>query len=530
MKKNKPKTIAVKKSLLDHPWAALAVLFFACLLTYSNSFTGGFMMDDHIALFGQTGVENRSFVQVLSQDLGGFYRPVGLFILRLVNQLAQHDPMGYHAANFFFFFLIVFLFFRLFEKITGDRPLAFLAALLYGVHPLNGMIVNYMTASLLATFVLCTQASLLFFIHFSDSGRKRDYVLSLVFFIFALLSHEISVAVPVYLMAYLFFMKKEKGARSLALLAPFFLFTAVYFGARLKEFFFARIIHGASQAVGDPAGHFTTWFDLISWFISKLVVPREIVFLWSQKYGTLYFPGKAVVFALIAAACVYLIFFKWKRGWRPLVLTVFIVGFLPSVISAFSYFPIVWPLLEPHWFYFSEMGFFLLAADLLMKLVRRHAPAGIVIIVVLVGILVALAWDYNSKWQTQEKYSRYWLSLNIGNLTPYYGLGRSLMDHGDCRKAVEAFQNGIRTLNTNNVYLLADAGHCFDVLGEDGASAFFLNAATKEGPDYAMTYHYMGLYLMKRGDRVNAVREFEKAVELDPKFSPSRGYLQRMGK
>ena len=530
MKRNIHKVLPVKKSLLDLLWVVGMSLFFACLLTYINSFTNGFMMDDHIALFGQTGVENRSFGQILSHDLGGFYRPVGLFVLRVVNQLAQHNPTGYHVANFILFFLMVFLFFKLFEKITGDRPLAFLAALLYAVHPLNGMIVNYMTASLLATFVLCTQLSLLLFIRFSDSGRKRDYILSLGFFIFALLSHEISLAVPIYLAAYLFFMKKEKWGRFFALLAPYVVFTAVYFGARLKEFFFARIIHGASQAVGDPAGHFTTWFDLVAWFVSKLVVPREIVFLWSQKYGALYFSGKAVVFALIVAVCVYFIFFKWKRGWKPFVLTVFMVGFLPSVISAFSYFPIVWPLLEPHWFYFSEMGFFLFAAAFLMKVVRKHARIGIGIVVVLIGILVVLAWDYNSKWQTQEKYSRYWLSLNTGNLTPYYGLGWSLMDKGDCRGAVEAFQNGIAALNTNNVYLLADAGHCFDVLGEDSAAAFFLNAATKEGPDYAMTYHYMGLYLMKRKDQIGAVRMFKKAVELDPKFSPSRPYLEKMGK
>jgi tetratricopeptide (TPR) repeat protein len=176
------------------------------------------------------------------------------------------------------------------------------------------------------------------------------------------------------------------------------------------------------------------------------------------------------------------------------------------------------------------MGLFLLAASVLMAIVRRHAKAGIAFIVVLACILAALAWDYNAKWQTQEKYSRYWLSLNIGNLTPYYGLGRSLMDQGDCAGAVKSFQEGIRILNTNNVYLLADAGHCFDVLGEDGAAAFFLNAATKEGPDYAMTYHYMGLYLMKRSDKAGAVRMFEKAVELDPKFSPSRDYLEKIGK
>jgi hypothetical protein len=488
----------------------------------------GFMMDDHIALFGQTGVENKSFVQIFSQQQADFYRPAGHFILRVILQFAQHNPLGYHVANLFLFFLIVFLFFRLFEKITGDKPLAFLAAVLYGVHPINGMNVNYITASALATFILCTQASFLYFMRFSDERRKRDYFLSFVFFILALLSHEISVAIPVYLAAYLFFIKKERWTHSLGLLAPFVVFMALYFGARFKEFFFARLIHGASEAMGDPAGHFTTWYDLVSWFVSKLVIPHEIIFLWSQKYGAAYFPGKAIVFALILAATIYLIFFRWKQGWKPFVLTVFMVGLLPSVISAFSYFPIVWPLLEPHWFYFSQMGFFLFLAAFLMRLIRRHGQIGIFLCVVLVGILVALAWDYNSKWQTQEKYARYWLSLNRGNLTPYYGLGRSLMDQGDCVGALKAFQDGISTLNTNTVYLLADKGHCLDVVGEDNRSAFFLNSAMAEDPGYAKTYYYVGLYLIKRGDRVNALREFQKAVELDPKFSPAWEYLKRL--
>jgi len=174
--RNKSKIVPVKKCFFDHPCGLVAALFFACFLAYANSFMNGFMMDDHIALFGQTGVENRSLVQILSQDLGGFYRPVGLSILWAVCQLAHHNPTGYHAANFFLFFLMVFLFFKLFEKLTGDRPLAFLAALLYAVHPLNGMIVNYMTASLLATFVLCTQASLLSFIHFFERGKKLSLI------------------------------------------------------------------------------------------------------------------------------------------------------------------------------------------------------------------------------------------------------------------------------------------------------------------------------------------------------------------
>ncbi len=522
--------ISIKRILFDRPWAAAAVLFFACMLAYANSFMNGFMMDDHIALFGQTGVENKSFLQIFLQDQAGFYRPVGHFILWAVCKVCQHNPIGYHAANFILFFLIVLLFFKLFEKITGDRALAFLAALLYAVHPLNGMIVNYITASALATFIICTQASLLSFMHFSDHGRKRDYALSFIFFILALLSHEISLAIPVYLFSYLYFIKKERWSRVFSLLAPFILFMGVYFGARLKEFFFSRILHGTSQAMGDPAGHFTTWFDLVGWFISKLLVPREIVFLWSQKYGALYFSGKVIVFALIAAAFVYFVFFRWKRGWKPFVLTVFVLGFFPSVISAFSYFPVVWPLLEPHWFYFSEVGFFMLFAALLMKLVSQHWKLGVCICIVLVSGLIMLSWDYNSKWQTQEKYSRYWLSLNRGNLTPYYGLGRSLMDQGDCRGAVTAFQDGIHTLNTNNVYLLADTGHCLDVLGENDAAAFFLNAAIKEGEDYALTYHYIGLYLLKRGDKAGAVREFEKAVELDPKFSPSKEYLDKMAR
>ncbi|MEI7998733.1 MAG: hypothetical protein WCH62_04430 [Candidatus Omnitrophota bacterium] len=42
-----------------------------------------------------------------------------------------------------------------------------------------------------------------------------------------------------------------------------------------------------------------------------------------------------------------------------------------------------------------------------------------------------------------------------------------------------------------------------------------------------MTYHYLGLYFNKRDNFDLAQRAFQMAVDLDPKFSPSYGFLKK---
>lgn len=184
------------------------------------------------------------------------------------------------------------------------------------------------------------------------------------------------------------------------------------------------------------------------------------------------------------------------------------------------------PMIEPHWFYFTQIGFFVLLAWALLAMVRKNFVLGSVFGGIVILLLLIYCWSYNAQWKTQEKYSLYWLSLNTGNLTPYDGLGRSLMEKGDYQGAATSFSVGYKRLDYGTPQMAAAWGHCLDMLGQDKVALYWLRQASIVDSQYALTYHYIGLYYYKRGNFAEAQKAFKKAVELDPKFSPSRAYLK----
>jgi hypothetical protein len=310
------------------------------------------MLDDNIILFGQRGVVNRSFSEIFTLSQGEFYRPIGHVPLWVFARLWAGNFAAYHAANLLLFVFIVFFLFVIVRKITSDVTLSFLSALLYAVHPLNGMIVNYITASVIAVFVLSMQLSFLFFMYYSERGRKRDHIFSLIFFIFACLSHEMAIMFPGYLAAYLFFIKKERWGKMFRLLWPFVLILIGWAAFRFLSPFFPQQFNRPLFASENLASSFSTWMDLVVWYVSNLFFPGKVIFLWSSQYGQAHLLRNAAIFASAFGAGAYALYL-WKKSWRSFLLAVFVLGLIPSLFSCFGNFPRAWPMIEPHWFYFT---------------------------------------------------------------------------------------------------------------------------------------------------------------------------------
>ena len=438
--------------LLEYFFGSNVLIFLAfflvCLLSYANSFQNQFMLDDNWVLFGPHGMLNRSFLGIFQHNQGGsFYRPIGHVPLWVFSRLFGSNFTAYHAANFFLFVCTIFFLFVIVRKITSDAPLSFFSAVLYAIHPLNGMIVNYITASVIAVFVLSMQASFWCFMRFSEHGRKRDYMLCFVFFIFACLSHEMAVMLPVYLAAYLFFIKKESWGNGVRFLSPFVLFFLVWTAIRSQDHIFHNRVSGPFQAIGNITAYFSTWMDLVTWYVSNLFFPNKVLFLWSSQYGTEHLLRNLIFFVLVIGMGLYALL-KWKRSWQSFFLVIFVAGLLPTVFSCFLDFPGIWPIIEPHWFYFSESGFFVLLAWFLLTMARKNSFIGGALGVGVILLFFIHCWDYNAKWKSQEIYSRYWLSLNKGNWTPYDALAKSLMDKGDRQGMLKCFV-GLAELHYN---------------------------------------------------------------------------------
>ena len=535
----------------DKPFWPPLLLAVLCFLAYSNSLHNQFMLDDHVVLFGESGVaELDSSLDMITHYQGQFYRPVGHLFLVASHRLFGTDELGYHLANLVLFFTICLLFFYITQLLFENRLLALLTASLYAVHPINNALVNYITLNVSGFFVVCLQISLILFLLFLREGRTSSYGLSLVFLVFGLLSHEMSLMFPVYLFCVLYFLKRFDLRRIVWIGLPYGLICAGYL---LFRFYLFRPIGIYTGGLGGMEVSISrviaTLANLIFWYVSQLLFMGGPLFLWTEEYAAVRVSMTVILSVAVVALFLYLLLVRWKKGLLAFALAFFAAGFLPLGASSFTYLPAADPIIEPHWFYFSSLGFFLLPAQALVTLkesVRSRIWLLVICLVLAVGVLFVRR--SNTLWKDEGTYSSYWMSKNLNNLTPYVGLSAALLEQGRCRESIATANQGIKMVKSTyvrnvpglspeliarihagplpyNESILTNLGTAYVCVGNYDAAlgAYFTGTQADRGS--ARPHHYMGQLYLKRQFYQQAVKSFSNAVRLNPRSVPSYKYL-----
>ena len=157
---------------------------------------------------------------------GGFYRPVQMLLFFLMYQVFGLSAAVFHAMNILLHAITTCLVYRLGQRLGYQMFTAFMAALIWGVHPLFTETVDYVSGSaepLYAAFCLAGILALL------PDFAPRKFWMSGLFFILALGSKESAIVFPALATFTLFLVSKERLTPSLYLRTwPLWLIMVVY--------------------------------------------------------------------------------------------------------------------------------------------------------------------------------------------------------------------------------------------------------------------------------------------------------------
>jgi tetratricopeptide (TPR) repeat protein len=109
------------------------------------------------------------------------------------------------------------------------------------------------------------------------------------------------------------------------------------------------------------------FFRMTAWYIKNLFVPGNIAFEYSQApvIGLSYL-WNFVPWTILAGSTL-LVIYHFKRSAVSFAVIIFLTGFIYAAPASLSH-PDIGMVFEPHWLYFSSIGFFLLIALALLKL------------------------------------------------------------------------------------------------------------------------------------------------------------------
>lgn len=155
-----------------------------------------------------------------------FYRPLPQQVFFfLFSNVFGINALPYHLFVIICFGISLFLLFKLAQKLKFSDTQASLSVFLYAIAVANFPRIYFLSAFqdvLLPLFVI---ASLIMFL-------DRKYILSIIFFIFSLMSKETAVVTPLLLLGLIFLTHKNKIKN----IVPYFAITLIYLFLRFKYF------------------------------------------------------------------------------------------------------------------------------------------------------------------------------------------------------------------------------------------------------------------------------------------------------
>lgn len=426
-----------KKPFLIH-----ILIFAICILTYQNCLHNDFLMDDYPRLLNNTDFIKKDFLKFNITDLKSqvYLRPVTDFFNFITFVFFGTNPLGYHVCNLLIFFFAAVSLHRLMNILFKNPPLALFTTLIFCTHPIFSVGINYKNATSFPFMILAVCSSIL---HYTQFLRERKSVMRLLFsllwFVLAIFSHEIVVGFPLYLLAALYFSSKNERIKSFVATIPFAVLTLGYIALR------SALLSSESSVLGyiklfdvSFVEFLASYTKIISWFLAKLLTLHGIVLAWDtpivREHLTEWLAGLGLfviiaTYGLLSKRITQV--FKFGLAWL-------LIGLIPVGLACFSR-PFLGFVIQPHWLFFSAIGFCVMIAELLLHLRRALAIAFLLILVITYGLTTR---HYNELWSSEESYGLYWISVSEKNFWPNFWIGHYYLKNNQLDRA-EYYYNQI---------------------------------------------------------------------------------------
>lgn len=436
------------------------LLMAAAFILYAQSFGHQWTMDDHLVVARNTDI--RSIKGLLENSYPS--RPLREITYMLDYQLFGDQPAGYHLQNIFWHGLNASLLVLTGLALGASTPVAWLAGLLFLVHPLNVEVVaniSHRKDSLQLAFSLL--ALLAFLRFYREEPRWKWGGLGLAALGVASLAKQTAAGLIPILLGY------EWGAvepsRRLIFRRPWVILSTLSLAMVVVVAWVLLVWPGEAFQASMSAclvnmNVYSGWTStLYVWFALKSMAFMFLRLVWPVDLAMEYvFPAPSgwfdpwVLAGLGILALLALLLRLLRRDAVPLVGVLVMLGFWLPISN------LPWPLAyfaADRYMYAVCAGFALLAAWGAGKLLERRRILLFALSGAVLAILVVLTWKQDKTWADELSLYRQAVAVSPESTKALMGMGISLMNRGELEPAREWLEKAAANLNNSKaLYLL----------------------------------------------------------------------------
>jgi tetratricopeptide (TPR) repeat protein len=493
------------------------------LAAYGPVGTAGFVWDDDSFLTANALIKagnglGRFWMTTQAPD----YWPVTSSSLWLEWRLWGLHAAGYHWTNLALHLTACLLLWGGLRQLRV--PGAYLAALLFAVHPVNVESVAWIAQRKNLMAMLFYLGSIRSFLKASDAAPRPArtwYAFSLGAFALGMLSKG-SVATLPAVLALLLWWQGRWSRRQAVRLLPFGLIAVVFAGIDIwfQHQGAAGPIRSASFAarlLGAPA--------VAGFYLLKALWPHPLSFVYPQwRIEPAQFRWWL---PLLGAALLTTVLWHYRRrGSRPLLFAwaYFVLTLVPVLGFTDVYF-MKYSLVADHYQHLALIAVVALAGAGWARWRERQPGAAPWIAALLaVALLTALTREQCRYYRDPESLYRSVLATDPDSWFAHYNLGIVLAREGQTPEAIRHYAAALQ-----NKPDLADAdvnwGDALLPAGDWAGAAAHYRAALRSDPKDSQAHDDLGLVLARMGRQAEAIDEFEAALRSNPDFPDTHNNL-----
>jgi protein O-mannosyl-transferase len=495
---------------------SLFVLWVVTGVTFSPSLKGDLATWDDDALISDnslvTNLSPQKVVKIFKSDVLKTYIPLTLLTFAVENHFVGEKPFLYHFDNLLLHMAVVSLIFLLAIRIGLPLRAAFLAAIVFAIHPMHVEAVAWASSRKDVLYSLFYLLALYSYWVYIDQGRKMFFILSLAFGVLSIFSKAMALSLPLVL----FLFDRIKGRRlTLKVIAE----KVPYFFYIVPIAWITYQLNAGLPESGEAPG-ILTWVWTLIFYVRQFFFPvtllpvyklPEPIALNSPSYmGALFFIG-LIGFAI----------FRWRK--KPLVIFSFFYFFL-SIFFLLRVDPAktgINPVAD-RFMYLPSMGFCLLIgfyADIWFERLRKRevARAYVAQIFCMLLILGLSIKSFNQCriWNNDFALWTYAVQKDANNDYAHFGVGQAYYEKGDHQKAWEHY---LKTIELNPTHAKAhnNIGEMLYQAGERQEAMVHFEKAFLYLPDYPEARNNYGIILSDLGQYDLAKRFISEAASMKP--------------
>ena len=454
----------------------------------------------------------------------GYYHPVTILSLAVNYKIGQLDPFGYILFNLVLHLLSVCIVFSIIRKLFKNDLVAFICALIFGIHPMQVEAVAWVADRKDVIFAFFYLASVFVYLRYIEKEGKNaifSYLGVFILFTASLLSKATAVTVPAILILIDYYKGRKFNIKLILEKIPFLILSAIIVFIEMKsQKEYGAIAPKASFAVLQKRFIICYGYDCI-FYITRFFAPVKLSACYPtlislpNKLPFVYYAGFLGVLAILAVD-IYLI----KRNK---IIFFGLTFFLITISTGLQFRFLNAGMIADRYTYIPFIGLSFIVAYYFEKVILGVYLKGLRKALITAAVIVIIIFSYSTFERCKVWKNSGVLFTDVINKHPdisvaYVNRGSYNFNNASYDEAIRDYSKAIE-LDTSYALAYYNRGIAYYSVGKPDYAIIDFNKAIQLNPGYVNAYNNRGIAYMNWGKTYEAINDYNEAIKLNPNYT-----------